>query len=355
MGAGGRSGNGPGVGQGIFVIPVARCEIDGVRGAPCRDIFIGSTWRWKGGAARVDGPSRLLRLGGALGADEVQDGARRAVRKLLGDLVPPVSPRPRTDMTAPVAGFTVTDGRARYAIGFAAGGALLTVTGALPPRDRDLTVIDRQGALPASQLPGAVGGAICFTPGTRILTPEGTCPVEEIAPGQTILTRDDGPQEVLWTGQQRLGGARLFAMPHLRPIRLRAGALATGSPDGDLIVSPEHRLLVTGDSARALFGETEVLVEARDLLDDRRVTVEHGLTEVRYIHLLTARHQVIWANGVATETFHPARADLTLIDPAARDALLSAAPGIGADPAAYGADARRCLTRPEAAILTHRP
>ena len=50
-----------------------------------------------------------------------------------------------------------------------------------------------------------------------------------------------------------------------------------------------------------------------------------------------------------------ARADLTLIDPAARGALLSVAPGIGTDPAAYGADARRCLTRPEAAILTHRP
>ena len=355
MGAGGKLAKSPGVGQGIFAIPAAYCEIDGVRGAPCRDIFIGSTWRWKGGAARIDGPSGLLRLDGALGADEVQEGARRAVRKLLGDLVPPVSLRPQTDMTAPVAGFTVTDGQARYAIGFAAGGALLTVTGALPPRDRDLTVIDRQGALPASHLPGAAGGAICFTPGTRILTPDGTCPVEEIAPGQTILTRDNGPQEVLWTGQHRLGGARLFAMPHLRPIRLRAGALATGIPDGDLIVSPEHRLLVTGASARALFGEAEVLVEARDLLDDRRVTVEHGLTEVRYIHLLTARHQVIWANGVASETFHPARADLTLIDPAARDALLSVAPGIGTDPAAYGADARRCLTRPEAAILTHRP
>ncbi len=351
MGAGSRSG----VGQGIFVIPVAHCEIDGVRGAPCRDIFIGSTWRWKGGAARIDGPSGLLRLSGALGADEVQDGARRAVRKLLGDLVPPVSPRPQVDMPVPVAGFTVTDGQARYAVGFAAGGALLTVTGTLPPRDRDLTVIDRQGALPASHLPGAVGGAICFTPGSRILTPDGTCPVEAIAPGQPVLTRDNGPQEVLWTGQHRLCGARLFAMPHLRPIRLRAGALATGIPDGDLIVSPEHRLLVTGARARALFGETEVLVEARDLLDDRRVAVEHGLSEVTYIHLLTARHQVIWANGVATETFHPARADLTLIDPAARDTLLSCAPGIAADPAAYGTDARRCLTRPEAAILTHRP
>lgn len=351
MGAGSRSG----VGQGIFAIPAALCEIDGVQGASCRDIFIGSTWRWKGGAARLDGPSGLLRLDGALGSDEVQEGARRAVRKLLGDLVPPVSPRPQADMPVPVAGFTVTDGQARYAVGFAAGGALLTVTGTLPPHDRDLTVIDRQGALPAKPLPGAAGGAICFTPGTRILTPDGTCPVEEITPGQTILTRDNGLQEVLWTGQHRLGGARLFAMPHLRPIRLRAGALATGIPDGDLIVSPEHRLLVTGASARALFGETEVLVEARDLLDDRRVTVEHGLTEVTYIHLLTARHQVIWANGVATETFHPARADLTLIDPTARGALLSSAPGIAADPAAYGADARRCLTRPEAAILTHRP
>lgn len=351
MGAGSRSG----AVRGVFVIPLTHCEIDGVPGAACQDIFIGSIWRWKGGAARIDGPSGLWWLEGALGAEEVRDGARRAVRKLLGDLAPPFPLRPRMDVPVPAAGFTVTDGQARYAIGFAAGGALLTVTGALPPRDRDLTVIDRQGTLPAGHLPGIAGGAICFTPGTRILTPDGICRVEDITAGQTILTRDNGPQEVLWTGRHSPGGARLFAMPHLRPIRLRAGALATGIPDGDLIVSPEHRLLVSGDSARALFGENEVLVEARDLLDDRRVTVEHKLTEVIYIHLLTAQHQVIWANGVATETFHPARADLTLIDPAARDALLSVAPGIAADPAAYGDSARRCLTRPEAAILNHRP
>ena len=41
-------------------------------------------------------------------------------------------------------------------------------------------------------------------------------------------------------------GARLYAMPHLRPIRFRAGALGQGRPEDDLLVSPQHRMLVQG-------------------------------------------------------------------------------------------------------------
>ena len=76
-----------------------------------------------------------------------------------------------------------------------------------------------------------------------------------------------------------MSGARLFAMPEQRPIRLRRGALGVDRPEDDLIVSPEHRVLVKGRAARDLWGEDEVLVRAADLVGDRFITVDHSLRE----------------------------------------------------------------------------
>ncbi|MGL4279983.1 MAG: Hint domain-containing protein [Albidovulum sp.] len=332
--------------RGIFVIPVAQTETDGLRGAPCAALFAGSEWRWWGEAQRIDGAIGPLYLEDDAARARLRQRAARSVARLLGDLGS-VGRRPHGGDApdADAGGFTVTDGRATYRLGFAGGGALLTVIGSLPPRNADLAVIALSGALPDhSRLPGAAGGAVCFTPGTMLDTPEGPRAVEDIRPGDFLSTRDNGPQEVLWTGARQFSGARLLAMPHLRPMRIRAGAFGAVA---DLLVSPEHRLLLGGPGARALFNEPEVLVEARDLRDDRTVRTGIVPRDVTYIHLLTARHEVVRANGVATETFHPANADLALLEPEARAALSEALGG------GYGGFARRCLTAPEAAIYRH--
>jgi hypothetical protein len=192
---------------------------------------------------------------------------------------------------------------------------------------------------------------ICFTPGTRIRTDRGDVAVEEIAEGDRIQTKDNGLQDVLWKGEKRVTGARLYAMPELRPIRLRAGALGVDRPEDDLIVSPSHRMLVTGATARALFNSDEVLVSARDLIDDRTILRDLTLSEVTYVHLMLPRHEVVFANGLATESFHPGGEALASVEPWQRERLVEMMPELGADPMAYGDYARRALSQAEAAIL----
>jgi len=150
-----------------------------------------------------------------------------------------------------------------------------------------------------------------------------------------------------------MSGARLYAMPGLRPVRLRAGALGVDRPDSELLVSPEHRLLIKGNVARALFNTPEVLVMARDLVNDHSVTIDQALREVTYIHLLLPRHQIVWANGVETESFHPASAALSTLDDGDRKRLLAFNAAFEVEPNLYGAYARRCLNGPEAALLAH--
>lgn len=177
--------------------------------------------------------------------------------------------------------------------------------------------------------------------------------VEGLRQGDLVLTRDNGPQPVLWTGHRRISGARLYTMPHLRPIRFRAGALGPDRPDPDLLVSPQHRILLKGRAARALFNSDEVLVKAEDLVNDVTITIDRVLKEVTYVHALLERYNVIWANGLETESFHPANAALELVDPAQRAGLLHQFPQLLHNPHGYGEYARRNLSSSEAAILCH--
>jgi hypothetical protein len=194
---------------------------------------------------------------------------------------------------------------------------------------------------------------ICFTPGTRIQTGDGIRLIEDLREGDRVQTKDNGLQRLRWIGKRHMTGARLFAMPKLRPIRIAGGALGLEQPDHDLLVSPGHRMLISGPVAQSLFNTSEVLVAAKDLINGSTITVDMQAREVTYIHVLLDQHEVLFANGVQTESFHPASAALATLDPADRKRLLVDYPQLEYDPHTYGRFARRTLSSSEAAIMKH--
>src|SRR5699024_4503957 len=107
----------------------------------------------------------------------------------------------------------------------------------------------------------------CFTDGVMISTDTGTIRAGDIAVGARVLTLDNGLQEVRWTSSRRLTARELAANPKLRPIRIRAGSLGNQMPATDLLVSPQHRVLVRSQIAMRMFGTDEVLVAAKQLLE----------------------------------------------------------------------------------------
>jgi hypothetical protein len=137
---------------------------------------------------------------------------------------------------------------------------------------------------------------ICFTAGTRISVPGGERPVEELEVGDLVVTLDHGPQPVRWIGRRKVAGRG-----DLAPIRFAPGAIGNAR---ELRVSPQHRMLVTGWRAELHFGEAEVLAPARGLVDGDRVHVA-PCEEVEYVHLLFDRHEIIFAEGVPSESFYP--------------------------------------------------
>ncbi|MES2665843.1 MAG: Hint domain-containing protein [Pseudomonadota bacterium] len=329
-----------------------------MKAAPLDVLAVGAAWRWTGEAIRVDAPGGLLRLEEAEGAADMRKRAARMVRRLVGIAVGEAvrdeeAPEDRSEQ-----GFVVTDGHQSYCVTIIevpdTGARLLMFVSEVPPCDRDLWVVRTQvdrTAVASGQR--AAGGVICFTPGTRIMTPDGAVKIEDLHPGDLIQTKDNGAQEIIWTGHRRMTGARLYAMPHLRPVRFRAGAMGFGRPDDDLLVSPQHRMLVRGAAARALFNTDEVLVAAEDLINDSSVMVDYAAREVTYVHVMLERHNILWANGMETESFHPSNTALDMIDPAQRAVLMALLPGVADNPQGYGDYARRNISASEAAILRH--
>lgn len=183
----------------------------------------------------------------------------------------------------------------------------------------------------------------CFVAGTLIRTPEGEVPVETLRPGDLVLTRDDGPQPLRWIGQRRVA-----AEGALSPVHIRADSFGAHRA---LTVSPQHRILIRDALAELLFGEAEVLVAAKDLVNGRSVRQVEGGT-VDYVHLLFDRHQVVWSEGLATESYLPGPMTDSAFDAAALGELRAIFPDFDAQTGeGYGPAARRTLRHFEARVL----
>ncbi len=165
----------------------------------------------------------------------------------------------------------------------------------------------------------------CFVRGTLIQCAEGEVAVEDLRPGQLVQTRDNGLQPIRWIKGRKLNRLELALAPKLNPIRIAAGALGPNVPTQDLLVSPEHRILLRSSIARRMYGASEVLVAARQLIGLEGIT-QVEVAEVEYFHFLFDRHEIVTSNGAETESLFTGVEALKAVGAAARDEILTLFP-----------------------------
>ncbi|MCP3971443.1 MAG: 2,3,4,5-tetrahydropyridine-2,6-carboxylate N-succinyltransferase [Rhodobacteraceae bacterium] len=183
----------------------------------------------------------------------------------------------------------------------------------------------------------------CFVAGTLIRTPEGERLVETLEMGDLVLTQDHGAQPLRWIGNRTVPAEGSHA-----PIRIAAHTFGVHRT---ILVSPQHRILIRDSLSELLFGEAEVLVAAKHLLNDRTVTRRVGGL-VQYFHLMFDEHQVVFSEGLPTESFLPGPQAEASFDQAAVQELTSLFPELDlATGAGYSPTARRTLRAHEAAVL----
>lgn len=248
--------------------------------------------------------------------------------------------------------FTVTDGTTTWRVSVIdvdlnndddlndAGedGYYLIFPDGMPPANTNLTasgITDNSDFVSHASLGSSI---VCFAQGTLIETKGTACSVDRLEVGDMVMTRDAGLCPIAWIGKTTVA-----AQGDLAPIVITKGTLGN---DRDLVVSPQHAILLDDWRAELLFGQDEVLVRAVDLLNHDGVYRKTGGV-VTYYHILLDAHQLVRSEGLWSESLYPGDMTLQTVNEAAREEIITLFP----DLETYGPKAAPCIRAFEAALL----
>lgn len=168
----------------------------------------------------------------------------------------------------------------------------------------------------------------CFTRGTHIETIKGYVAVEDLEVGDLIRTADNGYKPISWIGSQKLSALALHVRPNLKPVRIAAGALGAGLPARDLVVSPQHRILVNSKIVRDFLGTEEALIAAIHLIGLPSIEVISDCNNVEYFHIMFDLHEIIYAEELPTESLYLGVQAVKMLPADCREEIFSLFPNL---------------------------
>lgn len=144
-----------------------------------------------------------------------------------------------------------------------------------------------------------------FVTGTTIATPKGAIAVEDLKTGDFVITKDHGLRAIRWIAHKHISAGRLASRQDSQPVLIKENTFGNGFPLRDLRVSSNQKLLLKSSSLQVMFGDTEGLAPAFHLIDDDSVKREESSDDVTYVQFMCDAHEIVYADGIPTETFRP--------------------------------------------------
>ncbi|MEP2781857.1 MAG: Hint domain-containing protein [Pseudoruegeria sp.] len=210
------------------------------------------------------------------------------------------------------------------------------------------SLVSSDGVNYTVQSPPSPGVIPCFLAGTLINTPEGLRKTETLLPGDLVQTTN-GNQQLRWIGKRTISGHHA-ASYNLQPVCIPAGALGPNRPNRDLFVSPSHRIFLSDGRFPLLFDSETILVPAQHLIGWRGIKQITHLQDITYVHLLFDAHELVYSEGLLTESFHPAARNTDDFSREARRELRMLFPEIWRDPDVFGDTYATCLKSYETTV-----
>jgi hypothetical protein len=182
----------------------------------------------------------------------------------------------------------------------------------------------------------------CFEARTKIKVRSGLKAAEDIAIGDMVWTRDSGYQPVRWVGKTTVAARGAFA-----PVVIKPGGIGNAE---ELVVSQQHRILLSSASAELLFGVNEVFVAAKHLCGLPGVSERAG-GSITYVHFMFDTHQIVSANGISCESFFLSEFSVSGVEADQRRELLALFPSLKTGMQQFGSTAVTTLKGFEANLF----
>lgn len=149
--------------------------------------------------------------------------------------------------------------------------------------------------------------AFCaFSRGSMVETETGPVAIEDLLPGDNILTQDGSSQPLVWKGSTTLVPGRPGPQGrNLRLTRIMSDSFGVQRPMSYVIIGPSARLLNTPHHLRANAGGQKLLTPVQEFHDGMNVIETAPPTAVELFHICLPRHAVIRIAGLEFETYHP--------------------------------------------------
>lgn len=167
---------------------------------------------------------------------------------------------------------------------------------------------------------------VCFGEGSLIETDQGPVPIERLEPGAHVALAGGGYAPLRLNLFSPVNAAQFAQHETLRPVRISAGALGSGLPKRDVLVSRQHRMQLSSQIAERMFGSAQVLVAAIRLTELPGIEIDNRIEALNYYHLVFDHHQLVLVEGAPAESFLTGRDAIAALNPEARGEVLTLFP-----------------------------
>ena len=142
--------------------------------------------------------------------------------------------------------------------------------------------------------------------GAILQTETGPCAVEDLLPGDKILTASNGFQTLLWKGSMTIIPGPQNQRPEMGTMtRLTSEAFGYGRPMPDLVLGPSARMTHKSAGVRTLTGRNSALIPVRDFIDQSQIIELTPVSAVQVYQLGFGDHERLCVNGIEIESLHP--------------------------------------------------
>ncbi len=158
----------------------------------------------------------------------------------------------------------------------------------------------------APAMPAFEDAFAAFGRGALLQTDMGPCAVEDLLPGDRVMTSDGGMQTLLWKGCITIVPGSQNMRPEMGTMtRVTSDSMGLGRPNPDLVLGPSARVLHVANGIKALTGAEAAFVPMRDFIDDAQVIELRPAAPVQAYQLGFDKHHMVSVNGMEIETLHP--------------------------------------------------